>query len=212
MGTKKTETKEVVIPRPNLKVAEFNIGGDVYVQHKFSAKAKAMIRATQEAGSKSTKNKKKVARDFEADYEGAKHYSDEGWNGIPASAFRNAMISACRVAGFTMTIAKLSVFVLGDGFDREDGTPLVRILTDCEPFDDKRIDYVRNQTGVIDLRARPMWKNWKAVVRVQYDGDQFGEEDVANLLLRVGMQVGIGEGRPDGKKSAGCGWGLFEIE
>jgi len=31
------------------------------------------------------------------------------------------------------------------------------------------------------------------------------------LLARVGMQVGIGEGRPDSKNSAGMGWGLFEV-
>lgn len=36
--------------------------------------------------------------------------------------------------------------------------------------------------------------------------------DVANLMNRVGAQVGIGEGRPDSKNSAGMGWGLFSIE
>jgi hypothetical protein len=41
--------------------------------------------------------------------------------------------------------------------------------------------------------------------------DQFTPEDVANLMARVGMQVGIGEGRPDSKNSAGMGWGLFKI-
>jgi len=28
----------------------------------------------------------------------------------------------------------------------------------------------------------------------------------------VGLQVGIGEGRPDSKNSAGMGWGMFTIE
>jgi hypothetical protein len=32
-----------------------------------------------------------------------------------------------------------------------------------------------------------------------------------NLLARVGMQVGIGEGRPDSRESAGIGFGLFRI-
>jgi len=35
---------------------------------------------------------------------------------------------------------------------------------------------------------------------------------VTNLLSRVGMQVGIGEGRPFSKNSAGMGWGTFELE
>jgi hypothetical protein len=46
---------------------------------------------------------------------------------------------------------------------------------------------------------------------VVYDADQFTLEDVSNLLARAGMQVGIGEGRPDSKMSAGMGWGTFRI-
>ena len=37
-------------------------------------------------------------------------------------------------------------------------------------------------------------------------------QDVTNLLMRVGQQVGIGEGRPDSKNSAGMGWGTFNVE
>jgi hypothetical protein len=39
----------------------------------------------------------------------------------------------------------------------------------------------------------------------------FSLDDISNLLMRVGLQVGLGEGRPDSKKSAGMGWGTFEI-
>ena len=38
------------------------------------------------------------------------------------------------------------------------------------------------------------------------------DADIVNLISRVGMQVGIGEGRPDSKQSAGLGFGLFEID
>jgi len=34
---------------------------------------------------------------------------------------------------------------------------------------------------------------------------------VTNLLARMGMQVGIGAGRPDSTDSAGMGWGTFRI-
>jgi len=57
-----------------------------------------------------------------------------------------------------------------------------------------------------------MWdEGWEAQVRVRYDADQFTLEDLANLLARVGVQVGLGEGRPDSKSSAGMGWGTFMI-
>ena len=134
--------------------------------------------------------------------------STEGWRGIPAGAFRQAMISACRLVGFKMTLAKLSVFVHADGFDRIDGIPLIKI--DGEP---ERTDMaVRNATGVADIRVRPMWREWGANVRVKYDADQFTIQDVTNLMQRVGMQVGIGEGRPDSRDSAGLGWGTFRLE
>lgn len=35
---------------------------------------------------------------------------------------------------------------------------------------------------------------------------------MVNLLSRAGLQVGIGEGRPDSKKSAGMGYGLFTVD
>ena len=108
-----------------------------------------------------------------------------------------------------MTLAKLAVSVIADGFDQVDGVPLVRITKGTPEYTEMP---VRNETGVIDLRARPMWRpGWEAVVRIQFDEDQFSTEDVSNLMLRVGLQVGICEGRPDSKKSAGMGWGLFDL-
>jgi hypothetical protein len=135
------------------------------------------------------------------------HISTQGWCGVPAGAFRQAMISACRLVGFKMTLAKLSLFVIADGIDKVDGIPLVKFEGTPE-----RVDMaVRNATGVADIRVRPMWREWTMSLTIRYDGDQFTAQDVTNLLSRVGMQVGIGEGRPDSRESAGLGWGTFEI-
>jgi hypothetical protein len=57
-----------------------------------------------------------------------------------------------------------------------------------------------------------MWRELAAVLNIRYDADQFSATDVMNLIARVGMQVGIGEGRPDSKQSAGMGFGTFEVE
>ena len=70
---------------------------------------------------------------------------------------------------------------------------------------------VRLANGTAYINFRPMWQEWKAKVKVRFDGDQFSIGDVANLLTRVGLQVGVGEGRPDSKTSNGMGWGLFQI-
>lgn len=209
MATKSTIEKTITIAPPNFQTATFTIQGTApYVQNKFSRKAKEMMRRTQEGGSTTRKGTKREGKNFQETYEQAMHVSRDGWIGIPAPSFRNAMISACRVVGFKMTLAKLSLFVAADGFDADDGTPLVRII-EGEPRVHEGM--VRNATGVADIRWRPMWEHWKAEVRVKYDADQFTLQDVTNLLSRVGAQVGIGEGRPDSKNSAGMGWGTFEI-
>jgi hypothetical protein len=197
--------REAVITAPKFETAEFHVIGTApLVQHRFWKKGEIM--QSQSEG-KTGKRSRKPPRDFEADYLKSAHKAKDGWYGLPASAFRNAMISACRLVGFKMTLAKLSVWVKEDGFDL-DGYPLVR-LTSGEP---RRHDaYVRNQTGVIDIRSRAMFENWTATVRITFDADQFTLTDVANLLARCGGQVGIGEGRPDSKESAGMGWGTFRI-
>lgn len=175
---------------------------------RFSAKAMQQMMEKQSAGSTTKKGAARKARDFDADFQGARHVSTEGWDGIHAAAFRNGMISACRLVGFKMTIAKMAVFVVPDGFDRVDGVPLVRVHGD-EPV--RRIMHTRNATGVIDLRARPAWDQWQCHLRISYDADQFTATDVVNLLSRVGAQVGIGEGRPDSRSSAGMGFGMFRL-
>lgn len=200
----------VKIAAPKILTSEFGIAGTApLVMNKFSSKARQIIMDTQAAGTQAKSKKVRVAKDFDQVCDNAVHYSTDGWVGIPASAFRAAMISACRLVGFKMTLAKLSVFIKADGFDRDDGTPLVRLLAD----DYERVDHpVRNATGVVDIRSRPMWRSWRAVVTISWDGDQFSLQDVANLLMRVGSQVGLLEGRPDSRASAGMGWGTFELE
>jgi len=209
---KKTEAEEqssVIISPPDFAIASLLIKGTApYVQNKFSQKALNQIKADQERG-KSAKKRERKAKDFQAIYAGAQHVAEGDWLGIPAPAFRNAAISVCRICGYAMTKAKLSIFIEADGVDREDGMPLVKI-TKGEP---RYIEhYVRNETGVVDLRARPMWQpGWESIVRIRFDLGQFSLDDITNLLIRVGTQVGVGEGRPDSKKSCGMGWGLFDV-
>ena len=69
----------------------------------------------------------------------------------------------------------------------------------------------RVETGQPYVTVRAAYHDWAADITIRWDADQFTVEDVSNLLSRVGLQVGIGEGRPDSKNSAGMGWGLFEI-
>jgi hypothetical protein len=207
-ATPKATVEIVKITPPKLRVATIKIRGiSAYVQHAFSEKARKQMEETQRQGTQARSRRVRAPKDFEGIYEAAMHRSVEGWLGIPAPAFRNAAIDACRLVGYKMTHAKLSLFIVPDGTDKHDGTPLVRIIGEPRVHE----SFARNESGVADLRWRPLWDQWSAVVRVQWDEDQFSSTDIHNLMLRAGLQVGIGEGRPSSPNSNGLGWGRFEV-
>jgi hypothetical protein len=205
--SKTGKSNVLVINAPNFQVAKVQIiGTSPLMLHRFSKKAE--IQAKHEAGSQESRSRgDKPPRDFEAEYEAARYRDVKaGWDGFSASSIRGAMISACRTTGTVMTRAKLAVFIEADGID-EDMTPLVRIYGD--PVMDIR--RARNDDGSLDLRARPRFDEWHATLRIRFDAGMISTVSVANLLMRVGMQVGIGEGRPDSRKSPGIGYGLFNV-
>lgn len=209
---KQTEKKtRIEIAAPNMQTAAFEIEGtSPYVQNAFSAKARETMKQTQEEGSTSKGRKKREPKDFAALYEDSMHKTAKGKCGIPAPAFRSAMIDACRAAGYAMTRAKIAVFVLADDIDANDGTPLV-LITKGKP---QHVEHcVRLKGNITDIRARAMWQpGWRAKVRVQFDASMLRLVDVGHLMVRAGMQVGIGEGRPSSKDSHGMGWGMFTVQ
>jgi len=208
-ASQEIDTKGQITP-PQFGIATFVIEGDAdYVSNCFPEEARQRMADKQRAGTQAAKGKKREPKDFDACYNGSMHKFPDGSPGIPATCFRKAMVSACRLVGFKMTIAKLALFIEADGLDKNDGTPLIRFLSG-EP---RRVDsYVVNETGVADIRPRAHFApGWLAQVRVKYDSERFTETDIHNLMLRVGVQVGIGAGRPDSKQSTGMGWGTFKI-
>ena len=205
MTTKQMETSYVISPPKFATIDLYLEGIAPLVVERFSKKAELMAKMQEGPSSKSKKVRE--ARDYEKEAEDARYRSMEGWEGMNAAAFRAAMISACRLVGFKMTLAKLSTFVEADGWDKQDGIPLVRVYGKSDTY----TAHTRNATGVVDVRSRPMYKEWACKLRVRFDMDQFKAADVINLVSRCGLQVGIGAGRPDSKASAGCGFGLFRV-
>lgn len=213
MATKKREAEyqEIVIKPLKMNHAVFKIIGTApLVINKFSKKAREEMEEKQKLGSMAAKAKKtKPPKDFEDVYNGHRHISREGWDGLPATAIRAAMIRAAGIAGYVMTMSKVGFSIDQDGFDADDDTPLIKI-TNAEPIMKK--DYVRLATGQSDITARPKYDiGWEAEVRVKYDADIFSSTDIANMLHRAGEQVGICAGRPFSSKSAGMNWGTFTI-
>lgn len=211
---KKSERVGITISAPKLQTVVFRIRGTApYVQQNFSAKALQQMKDAQEAGgSRKKTGGKKEPKNFQQCFEDAKYRAagepyGKGW--VPATAIKAAMVDACRLCNFKMTYAKIAVYVEADAFSEQSRKPLIRI-TKGEPqyFE----ELVTLPTGTCDIRVRPLWEpGWEAVVRITFDAELFNETDVANLLMRAGRQVGIGEGRPNSSACVGLGRGVFEI-
>jgi len=201
-------TTDVKIPAPDFKYLTYKIRGtSFYISNKFQNRD-GFIESYTKPKEKGKKRGGEV-RDFDDLWPRAVHWSTEGWAGIPATCFRAAMISACRLVGFKMTLAKLSVFIESDGYDAEDGTPLIKVQ---KGEFRKLVSVTRNADGSPNVLARgQLDPGWEASITVRIDAGQFSVTDVTNLLMRVGMQVGIGAGRADSKTSCGIGAGFFEV-
>lgn len=208
---RKASTTVTIYP-PKLRTLLIPILGNAPLcVHAFSSEQRGVIRAKHVAGSQAEKGTARQPRKFDEQWLAARHlFADQTTDGFAASSIRNAAISACRLVGFAMTRAKLSIFTVADGENYLDHTPLIKIIGGVP---EKYEAMCRNATGVVDIRIRPLWPayRWGANLKIRFDVDQFSNEDIINLLIRVGMQIGVGEGRPDSKKSAGIGFGTFDL-
>lgn len=211
------KTIKAIIKAPNFQRVAFDLVGTApLVIHRMSAKTKLQMKQKMEEGKSASSKKNREAKSTDDTFQEARYFGRskshdgqmETWDGFHAASIRNALISACRLVGFKMTLAKLSLFVDADGVDTlEPQIPLIRIFGTAT----KQEDMARVETGQPYVTVRAAFHGWKATVGVRFDADQFSHVDLHNLMLRVGTQVGLCEGRPDSKNSAGMGWGLFDI-
>lgn len=213
MAMKKKSAGEIVdIQAPQYDVVEFVITGDApYVMNKFSNEAQNIMREAMAAGG-AAKGKRKAnreAKDFDKDFRGSLHVLSDGTFGIPATAFKAAIVRACSDVGIAMTQAKRCIFVEHDGFDESGVTPMCRFIKgEPEHFE----AYVRNANGSPDIRARGrVPAGWTLKLRIKYDSGQFTLRTIASLLVRAGISVGVGAGRPASTMSCGMGWGTWKV-
>jgi hypothetical protein len=201
--------QDVTIKAPAFQTAIFKLVGTApLVIHRFSAKTKEQMTQKMVAGKSASSKKNRDPKDLEQAYNESRYISKEGWDGFNASAIRCACIDVCRLVNFKMTLAKMSIFCIADGWDaKEPQIPLVRIIGKSVMQE----DIARVETGQPYITIRAAYHDWKANVKIRWDSDQFSLNDVTNLMMRVGIQCGIGEGRPFSKNSAGMGWGTFNI-
>jgi len=199
-ATKETKAKEraegIVIPKPDIRTVKVKVKGVMpLICHKFSAKAQKQIEDKQQKKAKSAKPK----RDPKQEFMDSMYPLGRGKYGIPATAFKGAMISACRfVDGMKMTLARGAFFVVGDLLEIKGTKPTMRT------------DVVRLPNGSADMRYRGEFKTWGIALVIRYNANVVSVEQIMNLLATAGFSVGVGERRPEQK--SGDSFGTFDVE
>jgi len=184
------KAKEVVVEAKVNPVKEqtlsFTIEGrSSLIQHKWSEKAKAQMRA-KHAGKKT---KTREVRDPEAEGQEATYLTANGQYGVPVTALKACIIGAAhKDLGIEKTLVRKALFI---PCDDENGV----LPMDCsDPI--LREDYVRVGQST-DLRYRPEFHTWKVDFDLEYDADLLTVDDIANLINRAGFGVGLCEWRPE---------------
>lgn len=104
--TPKQKIHVETIAAPRFQVAQFTIRGIApLVIHRFSEKTKQQMKMKMEQGKSSSSKKNRDARLTDDSYQESRYIAKDGWDGFHAASIRNAMISACRLVNFKMTLA-----------------------------------------------------------------------------------------------------------
>lgn len=191
------------------------IGVSPLICHKWSEKAKEMIRAKHQEGKK-TKNRD--LREPEAECKAATYWADEKETvpGLPAVAIKAAVIEAAHNdLGFPKTLLRKAMFIYPMGRD---------VIIPLEPANSKGKvgskkvasnvtgelveDVVRVGQGSTDLRYRPYFYDWAVTTQWEIDTDLLQIADMLTLLDRAGFGVGVCEWRPE----KGGEYGRFRVD
>jgi len=174
-------------------------GTSPIILHQWSEKAKEMMRNKQQEGKKTkARELRKPAEEAEA----AAYRTESGEVGILAMALKSAIVTAAhKDIGIEKTLVRKALFLIC-----EDPGLVIPFTACSEPI--VREDMVRVGMGSADLRYRPEFRSWKALIEFEIDAELLQAADVLALVGRAGFGVGIHEWRPE----KGGEFGRFEID
>jgi hypothetical protein len=215
---KKADPGQITLNRIGRSMARIPIEGTTpLIVNKFSEKAQQIMLSRQMGGTlqREPKNPEQL-------FTAAQHLMSDGSAGFPAVGFKAAIVDAARFfkgSRLTMTDLRRMFFVNGVRGNEEANRTLlapvygkwtgdVATLVPAEPV--MRQDYARNESGVADIRFRPEYDPWCAVLEVVYIKSLFKLETVIALVDAAGMN-GIGEWRPASKESNSGSYGTFRV-
>lgn len=173
----------IELPQLEIQTVEITVIGDSpLIMHKWSEKAKSMMRDKQQKKATQGREAKNPKQEFEESI----HRMADGGAGFPSIGFKAAAVTSCTsIAGVTKVAARQAFHVQGD---------LVPVLGSKPKM---REDMVRVGMGVADIRYRAEFWPWHATLKISYNTRALSLEQIMNLLNTAGFGVGVGEWRPE---------------
>jgi hypothetical protein len=173
------------------------------------------------------KGAKQRERNPQAEFEAAMYRIPEelgGGYGVPAAAFKQSFVDACRHVDIAMTVATGAFHVRGIEVEQppvmlkdsagnpiEVGEKSMEIIPIYGTEPTMRMDMVRLEGGSADMRFRPQFKEWRCLVPVQIAKGTLTVQQVTDLANRAGFHCGICEWRPFSKKSKNGSYGMYKV-
>lgn len=193
-------TTTVSLTRIKRETAHIEIKGTApLIVHRWSEKAKEMMLNAQQG-----KKMPKQLKDPAADYEASMYRLVDGGHGFPVMGFKAATVKGGgRLFGKSVKMTELrQLFTFLPDGDCIDGTQLVRIKG--EPT--MREDMVRVGMGTADIRYRAEYRDWSAILRIEFVPSVIDLDSVV-ALVDAGGTNGVGEWRPEKSGS----YGTYEV-
>jgi len=225
MPAKKKEAGIKIEPLEFEVVSLQILGVRPLIVHAWDPKVQAQMLAKQMK--LPVKSAKQRERDPKSEFEAALYRIPEelgGGYGVPAAAFKQSFVDACRHVDIAMTVAVGAFHVRGievdlppveledkEGNAIEVGTKTMEMIPIYGSEPKMRMDMVRLEGGSADMRFRPFFKEWRCLVPVQIAKGTLTPQQVIDLANRAGFHCGICEWRPFSKKSKNGNYGMFKI-
>ena len=162
------------------------------LMNRFTEKAKNQILGKQIGKA----NLGRTKRDPDKEWVDALYHIDKEKKiyGFPAIAFKQCMVTACsqiKDRAMSKVLTRGAVHINASDLD-ESGE-----LVEIKGTPKKHEANVKLATGVADLRYRPIFSTWEAVLNLEWNNKAISFEQILHLLKLGGYSYGIGEHRPE---------------
>lgn len=200
---------DVVISfRPNLATAELQVfsRGLGLIGNNMDETARAALRARADKGLKTKPTPLTPQQQFEATRRLLDPAREGATDGIPASAFAQAIVNASfRFAGYKSTRIRGSFFILTDSADG--------LIPINAPEPEMREDLGRNRNSANSpaiLLYRAWYREWQCRLRFEFNANVITLDELVPLVELAGFHIGVGGRRPE--MEDGSNFGRFTVQ